>query len=157
MLRTGPWYMGPAPCFSCWMWPIKGCRVALALHRHPALLRPSKPHGARGWLGILYCDNVWARFTPSAQVLPLPDGLLQSSPSGCRMPVVTQVGRTSWGWVNFEVGAAIGHIAHSFQTQCSGFLLLGHKNVGAKNATEIEEKLYCCHLPTNSYIFKTVL
>lgn len=77
------------------------------------------------------CDKVRLKLlTPVAQDPASPGGLLQSSPGGCRMPAVTQVGRTSWGWVNCEVGAAIGPPAHSSQMQHSDFPLLGHRDMG---------------------------
>lgn len=96
-------------------------------------LMPRGSQTAKGYLSVLYCDKVEPRLlTPAAQVPASPDGLLRSSPGGCRMPAVTQVGRTSCGWVNFEAEAATGHPAHSSQMQCSDFPLSGHKNVGGQ-------------------------
>ena len=75
--------------------------------------------------------------------LPLPGGLLRSSPWGYRMPAVTPVGRTSWGWWNSEVGAATGCPAPPAQTRHSDSLL-----VGVEHWTQLGESIELSPLPT---------
>lgn len=114
-------------------------------------LRPSRFQMARGGLHILFYDKVRPRLlTPAAQ--PLTWWASAKFPRRMHDASSDSGGENIMGMNELWVGGCNSFLADTMFRLPS----VGTQKVGAKEATEIEEKLHCCNLPPNSLSSKSL-